>query len=186
MAEAAKYLDYLDKEMTIMGILSTFCIAVVAIVLDRICGAEPTKGTLFFTLWLHERSYVLFGSISFALGATFFYMQRSALAWFYGQITLSLEMPSVNNIATSDWYKDADSWATWVPYQGAFTAVGIGAALYTIALLGASAAWQVPDWLTWTATAATIVIQVIRTAIFRRYKYDDDPIGRVFPLLKRG
>jgi len=34
------YLDYLDKEMTIMGILSAFCVAVVAALLNGIFTAD--------------------------------------------------------------------------------------------------------------------------------------------------
>jgi hypothetical protein len=70
--------------MTIMGILSTFCVAVVALVLDRTCGAEPGKGALFLVLWKQEQLYVLLGSMFFGLGAALFYVQRSALGWFYG------------------------------------------------------------------------------------------------------
>ena len=183
MPEKATYLEYLDKEMTIMGILSTFCIAVVALVLDRIAGAE--KKSLFLDILHEERTYVLLGSVSFAAGAAFFYKQRSALAWFYGQIALSMEEKSINKIATAQWYKDADSWATWIPYQSAFTAVSFGAGFYLIALLEASGALQVPNWLTWAAAVIVLVTQTVRLSIFWRHKYEDDPIGRVFPLLKR-
>ena len=34
------YLDYLDKEMSIMGILSAFCVAVVAALLNGIFTAD--------------------------------------------------------------------------------------------------------------------------------------------------
>src|SRR5262245_45379342 len=37
---ANAYLAYLDKEMTIMGILSTFCVAVIALMVDRVGSAE--------------------------------------------------------------------------------------------------------------------------------------------------
>lgn len=47
---ASSYLEYLDKEMTIMGILSTFCVAVVALVLDRVGSADLSKQTVF-SLW---------------------------------------------------------------------------------------------------------------------------------------
>jgi len=128
--KTSKYLDYLDKEMTIMGILSTFCIAAVALVLDRIGSADLEKKTLFALLWRDQRLFVLLGSSCVALAAALFYQQRSALAWFYGQISLSIESPSINGIETDDWYKDADSWATWTPYQSAFTALTVGITFY--------------------------------------------------------
>lgn len=104
-----KYLEYLDKEMTIMGILSIFCVAVVALALDRIGSADLGKQTLFTLLWRDQRLFVLLGSSCVAVAAVLFYIQRSALAWFYGQICLSIERPSITGIKTDDWYRDADS-----------------------------------------------------------------------------
>lgn len=183
MPAEQKYLDYLDKEMTIMGLLSTFCVAVIALVLDRTLGAEPSKKTLFSDLWHKEQTYVVLGSMLFAVAAAYFYKQRSALAWFYGQIALSLEAPSTNNIPSPAWYKDADSWATWVPYQIAFTALGIGSVLYGIALLEVSGTRSVPAWLIWTGICVTGVVQSIRLTIYRRHKYEDNPIRKVFPFV---
>lgn len=168
-----------------MGILSTFCVAVVALVLDRICGADQDKNTLFSVLGEREQRWVLLGSIFFGLGAALFYMQRSALAWFYGQLALSLEMPDISGRSPEDWHRDADSWATWVPYQNAFTAVGIGSTMYVVALLRASGILQVPASLVWAGAIVTLLIQGSRTAIFRRYRYEEDPIGKVFPIMKR-
>ena len=186
MAEKSTYLEYLDKEMTIMGILSTFCVAVVALVLDRVGGAESGKDTLFLHLWKQEHAYVLMGSIGVAVAALFFYAQRSTLAWFYGQITLSIESPKINGISTEEWYRDADSWATWTSYQCGFTALTIGAAFYLIALLDTIGSFQVPVWWLVVLLGGAIVIQTIRMVIFHRHKYDDDPIGVVFPILRRG
>src|SRR6266516_4768099 len=79
------YLDYLDKEMTIMGILSACCVAVVAALLNGIFTAA--KG-----LWRSVARcgfwYGLVGSVFFLLAAFSFYVQRSHLAWLYGQISL--------------------------------------------------------------------------------------------------
>jgi hypothetical protein len=90
--DANNYLQYLDKEMTIMGILSTFCVAVVALVLDRVGSAEPSKQTFFYFLWKNQSFYIVLGSSCIALAAALFYQQRSALAWFYGQISLSIKV----------------------------------------------------------------------------------------------
>ena len=70
-----KYLDYLDKEMTVMGILSTFSVAVVALVLDRVGSAEANKGSFFYLLWhglechAGQAGYILIGSFSVSLAA---------------------------------------------------------------------------------------------------------------------
>jgi hypothetical protein len=186
MTTEAKYLNYLDKEMTIMGILFTFCVAVVALVLDRTCGAGAGQ--------TDDVLHALAKGAKLRLARLDILRSRSGLL-LHREISAGLvlsansaEFGNVvnNNMSTSDWYRDADSWATWIPYHSAFTAVGLGSTMYVIALLGASKSWRIPAWLIWTGTAVTIVVQAIRLEIFRRYKYDDDPIGRVFPRLKRG
>ena len=79
MATESKYLEYLDKEMAIMGILSTFCAAVVALVLDRICGAELDKKSLFVRLWREDSTFVILRLVSTGIAGALFYKQRSAL-----------------------------------------------------------------------------------------------------------
>ena len=168
-----------------MGILSTFCLAAVALVLDRVCGAEPSKKSLFVALWSQEYVYVLLGSVFTAVAGALFYVQRSALAWFYGQIALSIEYPALNKRSTKEWYRDADSWATWIPYQSAFTALTFGGVFYLMALLRVSGLLKSPAWLLWILALAVVVIQTIRMAIYNHYKFEDDPIGIVFPIFRR-
>lgn len=93
------YPDYLDKEMTIRGILTTFCIAVVALVLDRV-GSAGEHPTMFLNLWQKQASYILIGSIAVEAAGALFYKQRSAWARYYGQISLSIECPGINKIST--------------------------------------------------------------------------------------
>jgi hypothetical protein len=182
--KTSAYLEYLDKEMTIMGIFSTFCVAVVALALDRVGSADPEKKTLFLLLWRDQRLFLLLGSLCVALAATFFYQQRSALAWFYGQISLSIESPSINEIKTEDWYRDADSWVTWIPYQSAFTALTVGFTFYAYSLITAGGLLTIPVWLLWLAIVAGVSIQVGRMLIYRRYKYLDDPIDQFLSRLR--
>jgi hypothetical protein len=182
-SKANSYLDYLDKEMTIMGLLSTFCVAVVALVIDRVGSADLSKNTLFAHLWGDQGKYVLLGSLCMAIASVAFYLQRSALAWFYGQISLSIESPAINGTDTEAWYKDADSWSTWVPYQSAFAALTVGCAFYSYALMTASSV-TIPAWLLWAPIAVGIPIHVVRMFIFRHYKYEEDPIGQFLRMLR--
>lgn len=184
--ESNNYLQYLDKEMTIMGILSTFCVAAIALVLDRVGSAEPQKQTFFYCLWKNQSHNIILGSSCIALSAVFFYLQRSALAWFYGQISLSIDSPDVNGIDTKEWYKDADSWATWVPYQNAFAALTIGIAFYGYGLTTAASLSSIPVWLLWVTIGVGVPIHVGRMLILRHYKYEDDPIDRFFAGFKSG
>ena len=131
-------------------------------------------------LWKTQSFYIVLGSLCVALAAALFYRQRSALAWFYGQISLSIESPAVNGIDTEAWYKDADSWATWIPYQSAFTALVVGCWLYLYALTTTASLLSIPFWLLWSVLGIGVPIQVVRMLIYRHYKYEDDPIGRFF------
>lgn len=84
--EPKPYLDYLDKEMTIMGLLSAFSVALASFATERIVNAE--KGFLH-DIWLVGRDHVIAGAATAILAAFFFYLQRSHLAWYYGQIALA-------------------------------------------------------------------------------------------------
>src|SRR5438034_7757175 len=86
------YLDYLEKEMTIMGVLSAFCVAALSLALNQVLGAE--KETAFHAIRDHGLPYMVLGSLFLLAGAWFFYRQRSLLAWFYGQIALAMAAPA--------------------------------------------------------------------------------------------
>ena len=79
------YLDYLDKEMTIQGILSAFCVAVGAAAFDRILGAKRADASgLVANLQYFSAPFVLAAIIALITAALFFYLQRSKLAWLHG------------------------------------------------------------------------------------------------------
>ena len=168
-----------------MGILSTFCVAVVALVLDRVCGAEPDKKSLFLTLWRSQASYVLLGSVFTAGAGALFYIQRSAPAWFYGQIALSIEIPNFNKVSTKKWYEEADSWATWIPYQAAFTALALGVTFYLLALLGGAGLFVMPTSGLSALVGIAVAVQAIRFAIYRHFRFEEDPIGKALPIFRR-
>jgi hypothetical protein len=124
------YLDYLDKEMTIMGILSTFCVAAASLIIDRLSSAVATNiGTPFFArvATLHPVQIYL-GAALLMLAGLFFYLQRSRLALFYGGICMSVAMPDLAGWTVEDWLTEAYSYAAWIRYRVAFiilTAAGI-------------------------------------------------------------
>jgi hypothetical protein len=127
------YLEYLDKEMTIMGILSTFCVLVIGLTVNGSLGAE--KGEIK-NLWVFGQWYVLGGSLWMLVAALFFYRQRSLLAYYYGQISLchvkgsSGEFDDVESALL-----DADAWVTWFFYQCAFASMIVGFVAYGLALV---------------------------------------------------
>jgi hypothetical protein len=186
MAEQVKeYLDYLDKEMTIMGILSTFCVAAVALVLDRIGNADLSKPSLFAWLWSHEALHILIGSGWLVIAALFFYLQRSTLAFYYGGLAMSVADPSVNERETAEWLKDANSWATWLRYRTAFMCLVLSFLTFSIALVGAiNPARQMPLWWLWVLPTVIALEQIPYCSILYKFRYDNAPFQGFFSYLR--
>jgi hypothetical protein len=153
--DEALYLEYLDKEMTIMGVLSAFAVAVPALVLDRLMGAEIQ--TPAAELWKTQRPAVLFGSIALFLAGLFFYRQRSLIAFYYGQISLSLTPGCYQESETVKLIHEAELWTTWSHYATAFACITIGFASYMVALLGDN----LPSWLPSSPSARLGSITVV-------------------------
>ena len=124
------YLDYLDKEMTIMGLLSAFSVAVPALVVKEVGGAAA--GWLR-DLWTGSSVYLLLGCAALIMGAFFFYRQRSLLAWYYGQLCLVAERKE-NDGRRQLWLENADSWETWIYYRWAFLSLYLGFALFVLSV----------------------------------------------------
>jgi hypothetical protein len=153
-----KYLDYLDKEMTIMGILSTFTVAIVALFLQQIGSAEEAKRTLLYFLWQEERWYIILGSVSILLAATLFYLQRADLAWHYGRLARAAD--ETNNPTNGvEFLKEADSWATWIPYVWGFKFLWIGLNLYLWAF--ATIDTSIPQQWWWMPFVVVIILLLI-------------------------
>jgi hypothetical protein len=143
IADAAKpYLDYLDKEMTIEGILSAFCVAVGAVVFDRVLGAQAeTASNLVKALQEFSYPYVLAAIIGLLTAALFFYLQRSTLAWLYGQLSLAVTREMAHGTAQTDsssfieGLDTGDSWSLWNRYKFGWSFLAVTAAEALLALL---------------------------------------------------
>jgi hypothetical protein len=77
------YLEYLDKEMTIMGLLSTFALVALGATLNGVLGAESYRQNVLRSVWEKGHWNVIAGSIWMLLAALGFYFQRSRLALCY-------------------------------------------------------------------------------------------------------
>jgi hypothetical protein len=124
------YLDYLDKEMTIMGVLSAFSVAVPSLVLSQVAGAKESSG--LEKMWAAHPNLFAAGSAFLLLSALCFYRQRSLLAYYYGQICLAL-VPNFAEQSRDEWLTEADSWATWLHYRWAFGFMVLGFVVYGLA-----------------------------------------------------
>jgi hypothetical protein len=139
VAEVAKpYLDYLDKEMTIEGILSAFCVAVGGVAFDRVLAVKA-DGASPFVGQLQEFSYpfVLAAIAGLVTAALFFYLQRSALAWHYGEISFAVATELAGEAGEASLLEsldDAHSWSAWNRYKFGWSFLAVTAAEILLAL----------------------------------------------------
>lgn len=133
--EAVKpYLEYLDKEMSIMGILSTFAVAVPSFALSQLLG----DNSRLEALWLAEKPTFLTAIGACLLAALAFYRQRSALAYWYGQLAIAIA-PGGDKVAARrkpiECIESANSWDTWRMYLAAFWFLYAGLYLFGLAFM---------------------------------------------------
>lgn len=172
-----KYLAYLDKEMTIMGILSAFAVAVPALVVSKVTGSDPH--TPLSELWKAQAPELLFGSVSFLLSALYFYRERSLLAWFFGQLALS---ESLGEPATrrQELLTDADSWSTWIYYRWGFIGTYLGFTLYGLAF--AAVTFTISPRTETCTVIVCAAVALVAAAFYRyaltRYAYCEHPFRR--------
>ncbi len=187
MEDLAKpYMDYLDKEMTIMGVLSAFCVLVAGGVLDRTAGAA--RDTALFDLWRTAQTFLLVGSLLLILAALMFYAQRSHLAWYLGEISLAL----ARGKDPGDLLQNADSWATWIRYRVAFALLGVGLVEYILAYLKyvgpsaiSSGTWTHTTALSLTPVAIAAVVYVPWMLVLWRFGWAEEPLREFFKRLRQ-
>jgi hypothetical protein len=174
---AEKYLDYLDKEMHIMGVLSTFCLAVPSLIIERLASwDDKSVFYTFFSTLLNSGSPPLFlGIMLMFLGAAFFYKQRSRLAWTFGQIALEIALPNYTGSTLENRLKVADSWKTWIPYHCAKAAGYMSILGFTCAVLSVYfTSFRAYCWL--CALAVAVLFGILCIWIYHnseKYNYDN-------------
>jgi hypothetical protein len=181
--EATKsYLDYLDREMTIMGILSSFCIAVVALVLKSVGGADSTSGWFFQELSNHHMVEVSLGCGFLVLAAFSFYLQRSTLAITYGGICMAYAHPNDAHWSGDRWLVEADSWGLWLSYRTGFLFLYMTVIVFVLAVCRTEK--FDPIWLRYAETLVLILMVIAKSihhVILATYRYDDHPYRTHFP-----
>jgi hypothetical protein len=129
-----RYLQYLDKEMSIMGILSTFTALSVGGIVTVLSSVNKDSKPWLMTFWSNEGIFLAVGSVMMLFSSLFFYTQRSRLAWAYGQLALTTQNWQIIDEDTEFWLKTADSWHTWQFYRYAFLCLFAGAAEFGLIL----------------------------------------------------
>ena len=179
------YLEYLDKEMTIMGLLSGFAVAITSFATERILSAD--KGFLS-QIASTGRSHVLAGAASALVAALFFYLQRSHLAWYYGQITLAQSRGASSPASVEDWLTWSDGWDTWKYYQTGFSALTLSLFYYahaifkTLSPIVASISVLYSLWLPLLAIA---VLESTRWYVLAKFPQEDRPFQKWARSLKK-
>ena len=149
------YLDYLDKEMTIMGILSAFGVGSAGLVAKEVLKVS-TDGELFADL-RGDFYYIVTGSGLMVLAGAAFYWQRSLLAWHYGQVSLWATDASVSGRELPDILQGSDPWTVWIPYQAGLWLTTAGLLAYFGALLPVPEKYEVLYVLVLTIMTALAV-----------------------------
>ena len=179
--EVKNYLDYLDKEMTIMGILSTFCVLSFGGAMDKIVFYEKEKVSTY-VFWLQTHVYCLVGLITIMLAALYFYRQRSLLAYYNGQISLGIAKNDRGRIDEGLDY--ADAWRTWEFYRIAWGFLIVSSVNFTMMLLAEKfeffRSYEYPACLISSIIVFSFIIFEIHAC--RKYKEEDDPIARSMEL----
>jgi len=181
--DTKKYLEYLDKEMTIMGILSAVCVAAPAGILNAVLSKDSDVKSMF---WNPGHLFIVMGSALCILAALMFYKERSSLAWYYGQICLAEELEDKRSASAKlrEWLREADSWEAWWPYSWGFTFLIAGIAEYLLALFFLLAPPYWP-WLLTNLHAIKVVTFVVCPVLagciaaaqwyaLTHYKFSDD------------
>lgn len=134
--ETAKgYIEYLEKENTILGVISTFCILVAGFILERIFSANEG-----YLLAIRENgmSFILLGSVLILYAAHRHFRQRSLIAWTQGQICLAIASNNKREIHYT--IKDTDTRETWRFYNSAHSFVWTAFIEYLLSI--ASIEWK--------------------------------------------
>ena len=179
--DVSLYLDYLEKEMTIMGVLSAFCALAPALAIKELLENSGSPPNYLGEIWLTGRPFILSATALILAAAGFFYGQRSTLAWFYGQISLAFIDPEMTGRSVAQWLRDADSWATWNRYKRSFLYLTFGAIGYGAAFCGAALeireshmAVAFRAYLLIAFVAILVEAQIER--IYSCYRYAESPV----------
>ncbi len=156
-----------------MGILSTFCALVVGGVVG---GVGSSQADFAKDIWNNSWRFLLAGSFFVLFAALSFYSQRSLLAWYYGQICLCLETPTLSehDRTLRAWLSEADSYSAWFRYTAGFALLSVGFFEYAMALVNLK--WRVQHVL-WFILAPFVLATLVLLPTFliqKKYDKEDD------------
>jgi hypothetical protein len=173
-AAAVPYLGYLDKEMTIMGILSSFSVLLVGGLFSSLASAK--LGELPGEIWSSSADLLILCNGLIFAAAFCFYLQRSQLAWFYGQICLSLQDPhlSEHDRTVEAWLKEVDSYSAWFRYDFAFVFLTLGILECIAVIVNYHHPLSYLFLVSFGVVALAMVASFLRVRILLNFDWEDD------------
>ena len=173
------YLEYLDKEMTIMGILSTFCVGAAALVVDKVNSAN-TVGFYGALACKHPVQVYLGCGLLLAAGLCF-YLQRSKLAHYYGSICISIVNKDATEWDTKRWLTEVYTYYAWMRYRTAFQILVLVPIVFGHAIYQSIYTTWDPFWKTeYAIIIGTEVYMSLHNLIYYIYRYETRPLAN-FP-----
>lgn len=160
-------LDYLDKEMTIQGVLSGFSMAAAAAVFDVVLAAGKDASPLVERLQAEGSSYVIAGCAALVAAAALFYRERSDLAWLYSGFGLANADDALNTEHAKDSWAILecldmfDSWHLWLWYRMGIITLGAAAVEFALAFIRT----QAPVFSTRAPTAGGELDTIVACAV---------------------
>jgi hypothetical protein len=168
------YLEYLDKEMTIMGVLSTFCVAAVALIIDKVNTAD--KPDLYGELATMHPVQVYLGCALLLIAGLCFYLQRSRLAHYYSSICISIVNKDATEWDTKRWLTEVYTFYAWMRYRVGFQILALVPIIFGHAVYQSIYKTCDPHWR--TEYAIIIVVEGLMSFhnfIYFVYRYDPRP-----------
>lgn len=108
------YLDYIDKEITFCGIITTFSLACVLFIMDKLFTNNKSESQ---TVYIDFTSiYFIIVLLCLVISAYLLFKQRSNLAHHYGQICLEIYKIGFTGKDINSWLNEIDNWNFWRLY----------------------------------------------------------------------
>lgn len=162
----SRYLDHLDKQMTMEGVITAFCVGTAAALFDRVLAADVSHGgDVMKQLQGPAHAYMIGAAIALICAAAFFFLQREDLVWLHGEISMTVTRearglsPFTDTWTVEEALNYGDSWSLWNRHKQGLVLLAAAAAEIALGLWAAT--WQtqplIDHWeLAWAPFVAAL------------------------------
>ncbi len=121
--KAKYYLDYIDKEMTFAGIITTFCVGCLLFMVDKLFPKEIAASDLHAHVTDFHNIYFIVPMIYLAFSTFLLIWHRSKMAFYYGQIALEIYTENFSIDIMDRLLQRIDRWPFWFKYFLSFSLI---------------------------------------------------------------